>query len=243
MEMHDNDQSHIHGESHRGLRFAIMTVLMLLLLVLQGPCMITASAPATPKATPNAKLKASSRFAIDPLKGKFIAHAFAGGLLWFKGHDHYLAARDFSGEVELTPQTVVPASLRLIVKANSLEETSSDFTEPQKQIINKEVREIVLLPEKHPEIVFQSTRVTSKSVAAGEYDVLVVGNLTLLGVTRQETIPLKLHLSDNDLQAVGRFTIDRDDYKVKATSAAHGLIRVKDKVRFEFDIVAHRRGQ
>jgi polyisoprenoid-binding protein YceI len=197
--------------------------------------MLTASSPTTPKTT--------SKFAIDPQKGKFIVHAFAGGLLWFQGHDHYLAARDFSGEVELTPQSVVPTSLRLVVKAGSLEETSSDFTDQQKQIINNEVRKIVLLPEKYPDIVFQSTSVTSKSVASGEYDVIIVGNLTLLGVTRQETIPLKLHLSDNDLQAVGQFTIDRDDYKVKATSAAHGLITVKDKVRFEFDIVAHRRNQ
>lgn len=207
-------------------------VVFLLLTVLR-----VSSQPTRATATPQ---EATARYVVDPQKGKFIAHAFAGGLLWFKGHDHYLAARDFSGEVQLTPKVVAPASLRLVVKAHSLEETSSDFNDQQKQIINKEVREIVLLPEKYPEIVFQSTSVTSRSVAAGEYDVKIVGNLTLLGVTRQETIPVKLHLSDNDLQAVGRFTIDRGDYKVKATSAVHGLIRVKDKVRFEFDIVAHR---
>ena len=69
----------------------------------------------------------------------------------------------------------------------------------------------------------------------------IVGNLTLLGVTKQETIPVKLSLSNNDLQAVGEFSIDRGDYKVKATSAAHGTVSVRDKVRFEFDIVAHRR--
>jgi len=69
----------------------------------------------------------------------------------------------------------------------------------------------------------------------------IVGNLTLLGVTKQETIPVKLSLSDNDLQAVGEFTIDRDNYKVKATSAVHGLVKVRGNVRFEFDIVGHRR--
>jgi hypothetical protein len=40
---------------------------------------------------------------------------------------------------------------------------------------------------------------------------------------------------------VGQFSIDRGDYKVKATSAFHGLVRVQDKVRFEFDIVGHRK--
>ena len=221
-----------HVHTNKTLRFALMALLLLIMLVLQGPCAISTASDNDPQ---------TIRYAIDPKQGKFIVHAFAGGLLWFQGHDHYLAARDFSGEVEANPQTVVPASLRLVVKAGSLEETGDDFTDKQKQIINKEVRDLVLLSDKYPDIVFQSTGVTAKLVKPGEFDVNVTGNLTLLGVTRRETFLVKVHLSENDLQAVGQFTIDRGDYKVKATSAAHGLITVKDKVRFEFDIVAHRK--
>ena len=183
----------------------------------------------------------TATYVLDNSKGKFIAHAFAGGLLWFKGHDHYLAARDFSGQVVLTPGSITPASLRLVVEANSLEETGTDFTEEQKKIINKEVHDIVLHPDQYPEIIFQSTSVTAKPAASGQYDVRIVGNLTLHGVTRQETIPVKLSLSSNDLQAVGQFSIDRDDYKIKATSAVHGMVSVRDSIRFEFDIVAHRK--
>ena len=202
---------------------------VIMLFALSGSSATFSSAPQT------------SNYELDPKMGKFIAHAFAGGLFWFKGHDHYLAARDFSGEVQVTPGTVTPASMRLVVKTASLEETGSVFTDAQKKIINKEVHDIVLLPDKYPEIVFQSTSVTSKPSAAGQYDVKIIGNLTLLGVTRQETIPVKVSLTNNDLQAVGQFSIDRGDYKVKATSAFHGLVRVRDKVRFEFDIVGHRK--
>jgi len=184
--------------------------------------------------------RATVRYILDNQKGKFIAHAFAGGLFSFKGHDHFLAARDFSGEVELTPETITPASLHLVVKSNSLQETGTAFTEEQKQIINKEVHDIVLLPDQHPEIVFQSTSVTAKPAAAGQYNADIIGNLTLLGVTRQETIPVKLSITDNDLQAVGEFNIHRSNYKVKATSAFHGTVTVRDTIRFEFDIVAHR---
>jgi polyisoprenoid-binding protein YceI len=205
-------------------------VFFLTLVALASTCPIASSAK-----------PAATTYIIDNQKGKFIAHAFAGGLFWFKGHDHYLAARDYSGEVELTSGTITPASLHLVVKSASLEETGTVFTEAQKKIINKEVHDIVLLPDKYPEITFQSTSVTSKPAATGQYDVSIVGNLTLLGVTRQETIPVKLSVTDNDLQAVGQFSIDRGDYKVKATSAFHGTVRVRDKVRFEFDIVAHRR--
>ena len=97
----------------------------------------------------------TATYVIDNQKGKFIAHAFAGGLFSFKGHDHFLAARDFSGEVQLTPGTVTPASLHLVVKANSLEETGTVFTDEQKKIINKEVHDLVLHPDQYPEIVFR----------------------------------------------------------------------------------------
>ncbi|MFN2532334.1 MAG: YceI family protein [Pyrinomonadaceae bacterium] len=182
----------------------------------------------------------STRYVLDSKEGKFIAHAYAGGLLWFKGHDHYVAARNFAGEASITAGTIIPASLRLVVKAGSLEETGAVFTAAQKQIINKELREIVLEPDKYPDIVFQSSSVTGKSLGNDQYDVRIAGSLTLHGVTHPVTIPARVTLTGNDLRAVGEFTIDRDDYKVKATSAVHGLVTVKDKIKFEFDIVGHR---
>src|SRR6185503_7204517 len=93
-------------------------VFLLTLVALASTCPVTSSAP-----------RASATYIIDNQKGKFIAHAFAGGLFWFKGHDHYLAARDYSGEVELTPDSITPASLHLVVKSGSLEETGTVFTE------------------------------------------------------------------------------------------------------------------
>jgi polyisoprenoid-binding protein YceI len=202
-------------------------IIALLLAVIMAPvCSVGAPAPVT--------------YILDPSQSKFMAHANAGGLLWFKGHNHHLAAREFSGQVELTPETVTPASLRLVVKAASLHETGADFTEPQKEIINRELREIVLHPDQYPDITFQSTNVTAKMSGAGRYDVKIDGHLTLHGVTRRIAIPAVVTLNGNDLCAVGEFSIDRDDYKVKATSAFHGLVRVKNKIKFEFDIVGRR---
>jgi polyisoprenoid-binding protein YceI len=183
---------------------------------------------------------ATTKYSLDASQSKFIAHAFAGGLFWFKGHDHYVAAKDFSGEVEITTESLTPASLRLVVKSGSLVETGAVFTEPQKQIINKELREIVLQPEQYPEIIFQSTGVTGKPAANGRYDVKITGDLTLHGVTRRIVIPTQVTLSGSDMRALGEFSINRGDYKVKATSAFHGLVRVRDKVKFNFDVVGHR---
>ena len=183
---------------------------------------------------------ATVTYTLDASQSKFMAHANRSGLLWFKGKSHHLAAGDFTGKVELTPDTITPASLQLVVKAASLHETGADFTEPQKQIINKELKEIVLHPDQYPDITFQSTNVTAKPGAAGRYEVNIDGNLTLHGVTRRVTIPTVVTLSGNTLRAVGKFSIDRDDFKVKATSAFHGLVRVDDDVKFEFDILGRR---
>jgi polyisoprenoid-binding protein YceI len=184
---------------------------------------------------------ATVRYVIDTPRSKFMARAFSGGLLWFKGHDHHLVASEFSGEVQITPDSITPAALNMVVKAGSLAETGQAFTEPQKQIINKELREIVLHPDQYPDITFRSTNVTAKPASGGGHEVRIHGDLTLHGVTRKIDIPARVTLQGNDLRAVGEFNIDRGDFNVKATSAMHGLIRVRDKVKFTFDIVAQRR--
>ena len=179
-------------------------------------------------------------YTLDASHSKFMANADRSGLLWFKGKDHHLAASEFTGEVGITPQTITPASLHLVVKAASLHETGAAFTEQQKEIINKELREIVFHPDQNPDITFQSTSVTAKAAGPDRYEVKIEGNLTLNGVTRRETILATVTLSGNDLRAVWKFDINRGDYKVKATSAFHGMVRVSNDVDFEFDIVGHR---
>jgi len=97
----------------------------------------------------------------------------------------------------------------------------------------------VLEPAKYPEIVFKSTSVSGKALAANQYDLQIKGDLTLHGVTRQIEIPTKVTITGHELRATGEFSIDRGNFRVKATSAVHGMIRVRDKVKFTFDIVGH----
>jgi polyisoprenoid-binding protein YceI len=181
---------------------------------------------------------AAARYRLDAAQSRFIIRTYSGGLLWFKGHDHFIAAREFTGAAELTLTAIAPAALTLTVRADSLAETRAVFTEQQKQIINREIKELVLETAKYPEITFRSTQVTVKPTPAG-FDVRLGGDLTLHGVTRHVVIPALVTLSGRDLHARGEFTINRGDYNVKATSALHGTIRVRDKLKLSFDIVAH----
>jgi polyisoprenoid-binding protein YceI len=181
-----------------------------------------------------------ARYRIDASKSTFMVHANRTGLLWFKGHSHRIAVRDFSGEASLTPNVINPASLKMSVKAESLEETDPVFTQQQKDIINKELKEIVLHPDKFPEITFQSTRVALRGPQGPKWEIEIEGNLTLHGVTKLIKIPANVSFEGNNLHAVGEFDIDRDDFGVKATSAFHGTIRVKNNLKFLFDIIAER---
>jgi len=213
------------------------------LTILLGALSVGLMSPAaleTNARQPVAQATSSQRFRLDSTQSKFIAHALRGGLFWFKGHEHLVAAREFSGEAQLNSVSLAASSLQLTVQTDSMAETSDAFTETQKQIINKELREIVLEPTKYPEIVFRSSSVSGKSLGSGQYDLKIKGALTLHGVTRPIVIPAKVTVSGSNLRALGEFSIDRSDFNVKATSAFHGMVRVRKKVKFTFDIVGHR---
>ena len=183
--------------------------------------------------------QASVVYRLDSSRSKFMIRAFAGGLLWFKGHDHFVAARDFAGEARLTPGSVSPASLNLSVRAASLAETREVFNAQQKKIIDGELRDIVLEPDKYPDITFKSTDV-SVDARGGLFRVKLGGDLTLRGVTRRVVIPAEVTLEGDALRARGEFNVKRSDFKVPATSAFHGTVRIRDRLKVSFDIVARR---
>jgi polyisoprenoid-binding protein YceI len=156
--------------------FVIVFVVFLVGLVSSGPLKDI-------PALVDLRSQAFVRYRINPAKSSFIAHANRTGLAWFRGHSHRIAVRDFSGEASLTPDVINPASLQMTARAASLEETDPVFTQQQKDIINKELKEIVLHPDKYPEISFQSTSVKG-GLKNGKVEVVITGNLTLHGVTK-----------------------------------------------------------
>lgn len=183
--------------------------------------------------------QALARYQIDAAQSQFMVHAFRSGLLYFKGHDHFIKVGNFSGTVELTPSVVSPATLNMSIRSDSLEETGADFTAEQKGIIKKELNEIVMESAKYPEITFRSTEVTGRLNGAA-YDASIGGDITLHGVTKHITIPATVTFDGETLRAKGEFKLDRKDFNVNATDAFHGTVRIKHEVKFTFDIAAHK---
>ena len=226
------------------LRLGLVLPLLLLSpgVIVTHPTRHDADAPTASVAVSSSEAAATvapaSRFVVDAAKSDFMVRAMAGGVLWFKGHDHFVRPREYAGEVTLTPGAVTPAALTMSVRSASLEETRDVFTPPQKQIINKELREIVLQPDKYPEITFKSTDVRVENAAGGQFRVQIGGDLNLHGVTRHVVIPADVTMAGEELRAKGEFEISRKDFGVPATSAFHGTVRIRDRLKVIFQIVA-----
>jgi len=178
-------------------------------------------------------------YQIDPGRSRFVVRAFVGGLLSSFGHNHTIAIRDFSGEVQFTPDSPEASSLQMRIGADSLA-VIDEVSDNDRRDIEQRMRADVLETGKYPEIVFHSASVTANRTADGQYQLKVSGDLTLHGVTHRVLIPARLSLGGNDLHARGEFSLRQSDYKITPPSVAAGTIKVKDELKFSFDIVARR---
>jgi polyisoprenoid-binding protein YceI len=179
-----------------------------------------------------------ARYQIDASQSRFIVRAFAGGFLSAFAHDHNISIREFEGEVDFTYGTVEPASLRMVIKAGSLAVTDK-VSDQDRQKIEGTMRDEVLEISKYPEIVFKSSSVNATKTAEGQYQARITGEITLHGVSRPLSITAQLEFADKILRAKGAFTLKQSVFGIKPVSVAGGTIKVKDELKFTFEIVAH----
>ena len=72
------------------------------------------------------------------------------------------------------------------------------------------------------------------------YSANLNGQLTLHGVTRSQPITARVALLGSMLRASGDFSLNQSDYNIKLLSVAGGALKVKDELKFSFEIVARK---
>ena len=184
---------------------------------------------------PGLSLPDVRRYRIDAGQSSFMVHASVGGLLSGFGHNHNIAIKDISGETQFTDGTVAPASLHLRIRADSLTVTDK-VSDSDRQTIEKTMREQVLETGKYPEITFNSTKIEATKNSDFEYQAKILGDLTMHGVTRNVPINAQMTFDYKTLRARGEFTLKMTDYSIKPPSVAGGTIKVKDTLKFTFNI-------
>jgi polyisoprenoid-binding protein YceI len=180
------------------------------------------------------------RYKLDASRSKFTVQAFASGLLAGFGHNPTIGIRKFEGEAKFAPEIFADASLRFMVDAKSLA-VLDDIKEKDKQEIERQMHEEVLETARYPEIVFQNTSVTMTRIIPGRWKAKIIGDLTLHGTTRNGIwIMAQVFLEGDNLRTTGDFTLRQTDYGIKLVSVAAGALKLKDELKFEFDLVGRK---
>jgi polyisoprenoid-binding protein YceI len=182
----------------------------------------------------------SHSYTIDPTASTVVVHVGKTGLLRFAGHEHEIHAPLGRGTLVVDPAHLEASAADLKLDASTLR--VAERGEPPKDV--QKVQDAMVGPDcldvrRFPEIRFVTRSISSKEPARGGLDVTVRGTLTLHGVSREVTVPLHVVIGDDRLRATGSMSFKQTDFGIKPISVA-GVVKVKDEVRIELTLVAHR---
>jgi polyisoprenoid-binding protein YceI len=182
---------------------------------------------------------AMAAYLIDKSTSRFTVRAFAGGMLSAMGHNPTIAIRAFTGEASFDPDVPADATLKLEVRADSLEVTD-EISSKDRHEIESTMNAKVLESGKYPAITFESTGITAEKLGDGRYKVVLNGSLKLRDVTRDVPLTAQVNLNAGMLRASGEFSILQSAFGIPPVSVAGGALKLKDELKFTFDIVARK---
>jgi len=178
-----------------------------------------------------------ARYLIDKGSSRLTIRAFATGMLSAFGHNPTIAVRDFNGEVVFSPESPGDSSLRLDVRADSLEVTD-DISSKDRREMERAMNEDVLESARYPRIVYESSSVFLTSAGEGRYRASINGNLSLHGVTETQPVSAQVTLTGDSLRASGELSLSQTAYGIRLVRVAGGALKLKDELKFNFEIVA-----
>jgi polyisoprenoid-binding protein YceI len=182
---------------------------------------------------------AIDRYVIDGRSSRFHVQATATGLLAKMGHNPNIGIRDFSGEMKFDPENLKAGSFRLVIKT-SLLGVQDDISDKDRREIERLMKDEVLETAKYPEILYDAPKISVTKMTDMLYSATINGDLTMHGITRKQPITARVAMFGSMLRASGDFTLDQTDYDIKLVSVAGGALKLKDELKFSFEIVARK---
>jgi polyisoprenoid-binding protein YceI len=99
---------------------------------------------------------AVAHYLLDKNASRFTVRAFATGMLSALGHSPTIAIRDFTGDASFDPSAPSQATLRVRIRADSLEVTD-EISSKDRREMEGAMNQKVLESSTYPEIVYEST--------------------------------------------------------------------------------------
>jgi polyisoprenoid-binding protein YceI len=182
---------------------------------------------------------ATDLYVIDGRSSRFTVRATATGLLAKMGHNPNIGIRDFSGEMKFDPEKLEASSFQLLIKTSSLG-VQDDISDKDRREIERLMNQEVLETDKFSEILYDAPSISVTKMTDMLYSATLNGDLTMHGVTRKQPITARVAMFGSMLRASGDFTLDQTDYSIKLVSVAGGALKLKDELKFSFEIVARK---
>jgi polyisoprenoid-binding protein YceI len=176
-------------------------------------------------------------YVVDTRASRFTVQAFATGIMSAMGHNPTIGIRNFTGEVDFNPDALLGSGFRLDIKTASLS-VQDDISDRDRREIERLMNEQVLEIAKYPEAQYEAPVVSITRLGDSLYSAVLDGNLTFHGVTNRQQVTARIAVFGTMLRASGDFTLDQSDYQIKPVSVAGGALKLKEELKFSFEMVA-----
>jgi polyisoprenoid-binding protein YceI len=186
-----------------------------------------------------ATTETSVKYLAEARTSQFTVQVFAGGVLSAFGHSPTIVIRDFSAVVQLNSEDLTKSSLKVTINPESLA-VRDEVPDKDRREIERTMKQEILETSAYPEIVYDCSNVAVSKTGEGQYSVTCNGDLTMQGITRSKSVSARVALGEDSLRAFGNFSILHSDYGLKLVTIAGGALKVKDELKFSFNILARK---
>ena len=178
-------------------------------------------------------------YEIDSAHSTMQIDVYKEGFFKALGHDHLVAAKEFSGRVVFDPNHAENSSVTFRLATKSLTaldpgESEKDRSSVQTTMQGKEVLDV----EQFPEVTFSSTEVSKLEKKGEKWNLTLGGKLKLHGVEKPIRLPVGVSIAGNELIAQGEVFLLQTDYGITPVKVAGGTVKVKDRLRIHFEVRA-----
>ncbi len=178
-------------------------------------------------------------YRISAAASKVEISVYKEGILKAFGHNHLIAAKDFSGSVYFAAGRVSDSSVTLSIEARSLTVLDPDASEKDRRDVQATMAGAQVLDvARYEKITFRSTRVSRIKQVGNDWEVILDGLLNLHGVEKPITLPVRIHIESNRLRAEGEAHVLQTNFGMTPVRVGGGAVKVKDEVKIGFSIVA-----
>lgn len=182
-----------------------------------------------------------SAYSVESAPSKLEVHVYKEGMFKAFGHDHLIEVKGISGQVQFDAQQIDTSTVRLQIPTKSLTVVDPGESEKDRHDVQSTMEgDKVLDVAKFPEISFASSAISGAKKTAEGWELTLSGKLTLHGVEKTVSFPLHVRTEDAQLRGDGEISVLQTDYGITPVKVGGGAVKVKDKLKITFTIVAHK---